>query len=208
MSTARSTFPAELPASLPPIAAVHGLSADELDLLADAWEARPSDAPTVVRRLDPAASRLRRCVARRGSPGPARCACSTSSTPRPTSRSKAGARMRVEAWSNATEQGAAAARNLLAAQDKRQPFASVPYLWSDQYDTSIQFAGRPGSQRVPIVEADGPKPAFLVLTGEGGTLTGVLSVNSPRVFLRIRRMIKARETLADAADAARAFLSR
>ncbi|MET7998234.1 FAD-dependent oxidoreductase [Amycolatopsis sp. NPDC005232] len=119
-----------------------------------------------------------------------------------------GARMRVEHWSNATEQGAAAARNLLAAQDERQPFASVPYFWSDQYDTSIQFAGRPGSERVPIVEADGPKPAFLVLTGEGGTLTGVLSVNSQRVFLRIRRMIKARATLADAADAARAFLSR
>ncbi|MET7998226.1 hypothetical protein ABZU76_45840 [Amycolatopsis sp. NPDC005232] len=59
MSTSRSTFPAELPASLPPIAAVHGLSEDELDLLADAWEARPSDAPTVVRRLGPAASRLR-----------------------------------------------------------------------------------------------------------------------------------------------------
>ncbi|WP_326836320.1 hypothetical protein VSH64_15645 [Amycolatopsis rhabdoformis] len=63
MPTSRSTLPSlavtEPPASLPPLAAVHALSADELDLLADVWEAHPSDAPTVLRRLGPAASRLR-----------------------------------------------------------------------------------------------------------------------------------------------------
>ncbi|MFF4597299.1 NAD(P)/FAD-dependent oxidoreductase [Amycolatopsis sp. NPDC001319] len=119
-----------------------------------------------------------------------------------------GTRMRVEHWSNATEQGAAAARNLLAAPEDRKPFASVPYFWSDQYDTSIQFAGRPGRERVPVVDLDGPQPEFLVLTGESGTLTGVLSVNSPKAFLRLRRMIKNKASLADAADAARALRFR
>ena len=41
--------------------------------------------------------------------------------------------MRVEHWTNAVEQGRAAALNLLAGSGATQPFASVPYFWSDQY---------------------------------------------------------------------------
>ncbi|MEQ1701637.1 MAG: FAD-dependent oxidoreductase, partial [Ilumatobacteraceae bacterium] len=52
--------------------------------------------------------------------------------------------MRVEHWTNAAEQGAAAAANLLAVARGEQPapFVSVPFFWSDQFDSRIQFVGR------------------------------------------------------------------
>ena len=52
--------------------------------------------------------------------------------------------MRVEHWTNAAEQGAAAATNLLAESlgQRTTPYAPVPFFWSDQYDHRIQFLGR------------------------------------------------------------------
>ena len=54
--------------------------------------------------------------------------------------------MRVEHWTNAAEQGAAAASNLLLGPDNAVPYAPVPFFWSDQYDSRIQFVGR-GARR-------------------------------------------------------------
>ena len=47
----------------------------------------------------------------------------------------------MEHWTNAVEQGAAAAENLLAGPEGARPFAPVPFFWSDQYDTKIQYVG-------------------------------------------------------------------
>ncbi len=49
-----------------------------------------------------------------------------------------GRRIRLEAWRNALDQGAFAARSLLGAQE---PYAAPPWFWSDQYDLSLQIAG-------------------------------------------------------------------
>src|SRR6476661_8333314 len=49
-----------------------------------------------------------------------------------------GAHMRLEHWTNATEQGVHAARRLLG---HTEPFAPVPFVWSDQYDRKIQTVG-------------------------------------------------------------------
>ena len=46
--------------------------------------------------------------------------------------------MRLEHWTNATEQGVHAARRLLAGDGPAEPFAPVPFVWSDQYDRKIQ----------------------------------------------------------------------
>jgi NADPH-dependent 2,4-dienoyl-CoA reductase/sulfur reductase-like enzyme len=43
-----------------------------------------------------------------------------------------GGTIRIEHWTNAAEQGAAAARNLLAPAAERTPYEAVPYFWSDQ----------------------------------------------------------------------------
>ena len=55
-----------------------------------------------------------------------------------------GAEMRVEHWTNASEQGTLAAENLLAAAagGELSDSAEVPFVWSDQYSRRIQFLGR------------------------------------------------------------------
>ncbi len=49
-----------------------------------------------------------------------------------------GSRIRLECWKNAEDQGVTAARNMLGAGEE---YGGAPWLWSDQYDLSIQVAG-------------------------------------------------------------------
>lgn len=76
-----------------------------------------------------------------------------------------GRRVRLEAWRNAQEQGALAARNMLGADEAH---AAVPWFWSDQYDHTLQIAGLgdEGSQTVRRDLGDG---AFILfhMAGDG-----------------------------------------
>ncbi|HWA50085.1 MAG TPA: FAD-dependent oxidoreductase [Dongiaceae bacterium] len=47
-------------------------------------------------------------------------------------------RVRLEAWRNALDQGALAARNMLGAG---QTYDTVPWFWSDQYELTLHIAG-------------------------------------------------------------------
>jgi 3-phenylpropionate/trans-cinnamate dioxygenase ferredoxin reductase subunit len=69
-----------------------------------------------------------------------------------------GARLRLEAWRNAQDQGTLVAENLLGAA---KDYTSVPWFWSDQHDLSLQVAGLPGAA-TRIVERR-PTPDSLVL---------------------------------------------
>jgi 3-phenylpropionate/trans-cinnamate dioxygenase ferredoxin reductase subunit len=48
------------------------------------------------------------------------------------------ARVRLESWKNADDQGRLAARNMLG---RGESYDAVPWLWSDQYEMTIQVAG-------------------------------------------------------------------
>jgi 3-phenylpropionate/trans-cinnamate dioxygenase ferredoxin reductase component len=50
---------------------------------------------------------------------------------------------RAEHWSNAVEQGAAAAATLLAEPGRALPYAPVPSFWTDQFGIKIQRVGHP-----------------------------------------------------------------
>jgi len=103
-----------------------------------------------------------------------------------------GGTVRAEHWTSAAEQGAVAARNLLAGATV-EPFGALPYFWSDQYGARIQFAGRrePGDT-VRIVEGDsdggaGAAGGFLAVYERDAIPTAVLAVNRPKPFTRLRR---------------------
>lgn len=95
--------------------------------------------------------------------------------------------LRAEHWTSATEQPAVAVRNLLAGRtvDSARP---LPYFWSDQYGSRIQFAGqRHQGDTVRVVEGSTDEGSFLCLYEHQGRTTAVLAVDRPKPFLRARR---------------------
>jgi len=103
--------------------------------------------------------------------------------------------MRVEHWTNAAEQGAAAATNLLAAAGHAElavaPFVSVPFFWSDQFDSRIQFIGRAHGDDEVHVFAGSVDGAFAALYGHQGRLRGVLGVSKPKMVMPFRALLAA-----------------
>jgi len=112
--------------------------------------------------------------------------------------------MRIEHWTNAAEQGAAAAHNLLAGArgEAATAYESVPFFWSDQFDSRIQFVGRAhGDDELRVIAGDVGDPAakgFVALYGFGGRLRGVLGVNMPRLVMPFRALIAAKATWSQA----------
>jgi 3-phenylpropionate/trans-cinnamate dioxygenase ferredoxin reductase subunit len=113
--------------------------------------------------------------------------------------------MRVEHWTNAAEQGMHAARRLLAGSGPGatdggiEPYAPVPFVWSDQYDVKIQTAGRfSGDDRMEIVHGAADSGRFVALFARGERLSGVLGFSEPRRVMQYRRMIAERASFADA----------
>jgi NADPH-dependent 2,4-dienoyl-CoA reductase/sulfur reductase-like enzyme len=114
-----------------------------------------------------------------------------------------GEEMRVEHWTNAAEQGAHAARNLLAEAGQGgktiTAYAPVPFFWSDQYGTRIQFLGRAGpDDEVRVVHGSVEGRAFVALFGRHGRLGGVLGLAMPRVVMGYQRLLAGGATWDDA----------
>ncbi|MDJ0771558.1 MAG: FAD-dependent oxidoreductase [Ilumatobacter sp.] len=102
--------------------------------------------------------------------------------------------MRIEHWTNASEQGALAAANLLAegAEQPTTPYAPVPFFWSEQYDRRIQFLGRASAgDDVRIVAGSPDDRQFAALYGRAGRLRGVLGMNMPRHVMPFRNHLLA-----------------
>jgi NADPH-dependent 2,4-dienoyl-CoA reductase/sulfur reductase-like enzyme len=102
--------------------------------------------------------------------------------------------IRVEHWDNAIEQGGHAARTLLAqlAGGSGEPFAPVPWFWSDQYDRKLQVAGRvvEGST-VEVVDGAVADRRFTALYRSDGEVVAVLGVNMPAAVMRWRAQLAA-----------------
>lgn len=96
-----------------------------------------------------------------------------------------GETMRVEQWLNAVEQGTHAASTLLG---ENEPFAPVPYFWSDQFGAKVKFAGHiDGGDHVKITKAD--EKSLVALFGRDDRLRGALCINAPRQLALSKRAI-------------------
>jgi NADPH-dependent 2,4-dienoyl-CoA reductase/sulfur reductase-like enzyme len=109
-----------------------------------------------------------------------------------------GEELRIEHWTNAAEQGARAAKNLLAAAAGQpgEPYAEVPFFWSDQYGSRIQFLGR-GDGDVRVVVGDVDERKFVAVYSRDGIVRGALGLDSPRALMGFRRLIAARASMDD-----------
>ncbi|MDQ1532522.1 MAG: hypothetical protein QOF28_283 [Actinomycetota bacterium] len=112
-----------------------------------------------------------------------------------------GESMRLEHWTNATEQSVAAAERLLVGDGAAQPFAPVPFVWSDQYDTKIQCVGRFDAQdELHVAHGTLDERRFVALFGRGERLVGALGFGRPRQVMQYRRMISDRGSFAAALE--------
>jgi NADPH-dependent 2,4-dienoyl-CoA reductase/sulfur reductase-like enzyme len=113
-----------------------------------------------------------------------------------------GESMRLEHWTNASEQGVAVAARLLAADGEAVPFAPVPFVWSDQYETKIQVAGHVrGDDRIEVVDGSLEERKFVAAVGRNGRLVGAVAFSRPRVLMQYRRLIAQRSGFDDAVRA-------
>jgi NADPH-dependent 2,4-dienoyl-CoA reductase/sulfur reductase-like enzyme len=96
-----------------------------------------------------------------------------------------GKRVRAEHWTAATEQPVVAVRNLLAGSTVAN-YDRPGYFWSDQYGHRIQFAGVSAGE-LRVVEGDPVERKFVATYSDGGKVVGVLAIDSPKPFTRLRR---------------------
>lgn len=100
---------------------------------------------------------------------------------------------RVEHWTNAREGAAIAAAWLLSGGTDTRP-RRPHYFWSDQYGTSVRFAGSTaGFDQLTIDEGSVDEQSFVAIYHRAGVPVGVLSVGRDQAFTRWRRQLRTRE---------------
>ncbi|MDW8009840.1 MAG: FAD-dependent oxidoreductase [Chloroflexota bacterium] len=118
-----------------------------------------------------------------------------------------GRRLRVEHWHNAQNQGVAAARSML----RGEPYAEVPWFWSDQYDLNMQYVGFADAWDRVVFRGDVEARRFTAFYLRQGRLEAALAINRPRDIRAARELIQARaaldpERLADESQDLRSLL--
>lgn len=103
-----------------------------------------------------------------------------------------GALVRVEHWSNANDQGAVAALNLLAGPEGAKPYADVPSFATHVHGARIQTAGLPHlADEAVLAIGDPAENRFAVAFAREGVLVGAVAVNSPKDLIKLKRGITA-----------------
>ena len=100
-----------------------------------------------------------------------------------------GARMRVEHWQNAMQQGAAAAKSMLGTG---QPYDPVHWFWSDQYDVNLQYAGFHRVSEQFVIRGSLEARDFIAFYLHQDRVDAVVALNRGKDVRRVMPLIKAR----------------
>lgn len=98
----------------------------------------------------------------------------------------ADGRVRLESVQNAADQARCVAARLMG---KPQPYAALPWFWSDQGDMRLQIAGLSHGTDVTVVVGDRVGRQFSVLCFRGDQLLAVESVNKPGDHMAARKLL-------------------
>ncbi|HYC13753.1 MAG TPA: FAD-dependent oxidoreductase, partial [Stellaceae bacterium] len=96
-----------------------------------------------------------------------------------------GRRIRLEAWQNAQNQAIAVAKIMAGGNE---PFAEVPWFWTDQYDVNLQIAGAPERWDRLVWRGDSNQRAFTLFYLAESRVVAVNTVNNAR-DMRFARML-------------------
>ncbi|PYE13415.1 3-phenylpropionate/trans-cinnamate dioxygenase ferredoxin reductase subunit [Paraburkholderia silvatlantica] len=98
-----------------------------------------------------------------------------------------GRRVRLESWANAQNQAIAAAKAVLG---KAEPYADIPWFWSDQYDVNLQILGDlPADAELAVRGSLADRRATLFCV-RGGALRGAIAINSARDLKLARKWMQ------------------
>ena len=100
-----------------------------------------------------------------------------------------GERLRLEHWANAQNQGVAAAKAMLGSEE---PYADVPWFWSDQYDLNLQYVGYASSWDRIVIRGSVPERRFTTFYVKDGRLRAAMTLNRTRDIRPSRELIRAR----------------
>jgi 3-phenylpropionate/trans-cinnamate dioxygenase ferredoxin reductase component len=103
-------------------------------------------------------------------------------------------RIRVEHWANALNQGPAAARNML---DRREPYDTIPYFYSDQYDVGMEYAGHASTWDRIVFRGDPASREFIAFWLVADRVVAGMNVNVWDVTDHIQRLIRERVSVDD-----------
>lgn len=105
----------------------------------------------------------------------------------------AGRTLRLESVQNAIEQAKAASSAICG---KPQPYADVPWFWSDQYDLKLQIAGIADASDVKVLRGDPATRKFAVFHLRDGIVAAVECINAAPEFMMGRQLIAKRARIA------------
>jgi 3-phenylpropionate/trans-cinnamate dioxygenase ferredoxin reductase subunit len=97
-----------------------------------------------------------------------------------------GRRVRLESVHNAQEQAKTAASTLLG---RLEPYAQIPWFWSDQFDLKLQICGFSSKSDEAVVRGDPTQRSLAVFYLTDGRLSAVYGINSPREFMLSKKLI-------------------
>jgi NADPH-dependent 2,4-dienoyl-CoA reductase/sulfur reductase-like enzyme len=96
--------------------------------------------------------------------------------------------IRIEHWTNAVEQGQHVGTCIATGEVK--PFATVPFVWSDQYEHRIQIVGRPEpTDEIRVVHGSLDAPPWAVEHVRDGEVMGVTGVDAVKIVMPYRRSL-------------------
>jgi 3-phenylpropionate/trans-cinnamate dioxygenase ferredoxin reductase subunit len=100
-----------------------------------------------------------------------------------------GHRVRVEHYDNAAKQGAAAAANMLGADEAH---SDEHWFWSDQYEHNLQAVGLATDyDQVVIRKEDPDAPAFAAFYVKGNKVQAAFALDNSKEILRVRKLMAA-----------------
>ncbi len=105
-----------------------------------------------------------------------------------------GERVRVEHWNNALLQGPVAAHNMLG---HGVAYDSLPYFFSDQYDTGMEYAGLARTWDRVVFRGDPASREFIAFWLTGDRVVAGMNFNVWDVTDTLQELIRSRVAVAD-----------
>jgi 3-phenylpropionate/trans-cinnamate dioxygenase ferredoxin reductase component len=103
-----------------------------------------------------------------------------------------GDRVRIEHWDNARRQGRVAALNMLG---RDEPYARVPYFFSDQFDLSMEYAGYAPSWDRVVFRGDPAGGSFIAFWLRDGRVVAGMNANVDKANAKLSALVASGATV-------------